>query len=515
MGLARAPQPKPPKDLPGVTEALTVTGESPTRSRQANMSRSWALPLAGIFVAGMLKGMHDGMFPADWQARAAAPSLPAGRKASQSPVEAMRIAHTSDRLARGGAGGDADDGTVSAIELRPEAPSTHWINFTAAELRSLLDYTQAGDTLRPFAVPTALRVAIATANNTGKGGLAPAARRQLLAGVLLALTSAGGECGPECRGGMRRLLTALHAGHLARVQSLKRPTLGLGPPIYLLHVSKTGGTSLCSLSHYNRCLEHPKANNCHPPGSSFGPVWYASNRKQKEASCEVYRDRVIADNVTYGHLDIVANEAYMDGGEGGEVPALCPEMLYITQLREPTSRVVSHMYQRGVKPPGFSPDQFKQISVAERIERKPDVCSNYMTRVMLGKDVYLAGPGDPPLDETHGAKAVRVLAHFDMVLLLEQKSRAGPLLKQMLGWFNASDMDKRVGRVARADRRPLTDEDTRQILDANRIDAMLYAAALTMFKLDWLAFGDPTGPPLTASSPPLTCENPRRQYPKR
>ena len=63
----------------------------------------------------------------------------------------------------------------------------------------------------------------------------------------------------------------------------------------------------------------------------------------------------------------------------------------------------------------------------------------------------------------------------------------------MLGWFNASDMDKRVGRVARANRRPLTDEDTRQILAANRVDAMLYAAASTMFKLDWLVFWDAMG----------------------
>jgi hypothetical protein len=109
-------------------------------------------------------------------------------------------------------------------------------------------------------------------------------------------------------------------------------------------------------------------------------VWYASF-KHTEATCAEYQAMVNEDG-----LDLIANEGYLDGGIDGATPTLCPQFLYITLLRHPATRVVSHMMQNGVKPPGFSRNEFAGLATTKKIKLRPDVMSNYMTRVLLGKD---------------------------------------------------------------------------------------------------------------------------------
>ena len=349
-----------------------------------------------------------------------------------------------------------------------------WLNFSRAELANFLSLNAQSTlrlhsdlaTLASAESTTQVAVALARlANDVGGGALrleSAVERRYVLVSMLLALLL---YSSPAAAQSAQSLLAAVAGTHTRHMRRLAQGPLDTRAPLYLLHVSKAGGTSLCSLSHYNRCLEHPKANNCWIPGA--GPVWFATFR-HKESTCKQYMD-VVREH----KLDIIANEGYLDGGTSGSVPALCPEMMYTTMLRKPLSRVVSHMFQAGVKPPGFSREDFKKLSVIERIKLKPEVSSNYMTRVMLGKEAYYSGLN--ALNVTHGQQAQRLLSQFDIVLLLEQKTRVPILLEQALGWWNSSDLDRKHGRRSHGgDRlRDLSPEDHNRIVEANKLDLMV------------------------------------------
>jgi hypothetical protein len=60
---------------------------------------------------------------------------------------------------------------------------------------------------------------------------------------------------------IHELTRELRMAHTRRARSLAKWSPNRAP-IYQLHVSKAGGTSICLLSRYNKCLEHPEANNC-------------------------------------------------------------------------------------------------------------------------------------------------------------------------------------------------------------------------------------------------------------
>jgi hypothetical protein len=123
---------------------------------------------------------------------------------------------------------------------------------------------------------------------------------------------------------------------------------------------------------------------------------------------------------------------------------------------------------------------------------------------------YEKGSGE--LNERDGNRAIEILAGFDTVLLLEHKEHAAVLLEQMLGWWSASDMDRKHGR-RRHDKESLDSKGVKLLADANRLDLALYHVAETLFKLDSLIFAAPH--PQTGNTPtePLTCANPARQIP--
>ena len=392
-----------------------------------------------------------------------------------------------------------------------------WLNFSRAELARFGEINgpalrRLRAALEPLATAgTAGKVAAVLARLAGEvvsGALRlenALERRYVVASMLLALML---YASPAASESARQLLAAVAATHTARARRLaEQAPAATRAPLYLLHVSKAGGTSLCSLSHYNRCQEHPKANNCWIPGA--GPVWFATFRHQ-ERTCPQYMD------VAKEHgLDIIANEGFLDGGTEGPAEGLCPQMLYITMLRKPIARVVSHMFQAGVKPAGFSREDFKQLSVEKRIEAKPEVSSNYMTRVLLGKQAYYSPLGALNAT-THGLQAQRLLSNFDVILLLEQKSRVPVLLEQALGWWNSSDLDRRHGRRSHGGDRSLSPADHKLVEDANQLDVMVYDLATTLFKIDWVMFGCASTMARAAEQGnPLTCANPTRAYPRK
>lgn len=407
-------------------------------------------------------------------------------------------------------------------KLPPPPPPAEPLNFTAGELRSVLphllgstDGTSVGHQMIAAlsgAMTTASVIAacehltkhVASADATQGAAF----RRAAVASLLLAVGPS-----PESRplrSAANTLLYQLVAARAKQTKRIARPQSASRAPLYLLHVSKAGGTSLCSLSHYNRCLEHPVANNCWIPGA--GPVWFASFR-HTEATCKDY-GAVLDEH----KLDLIANEGYLDGGVDGGTPELCSEMLYITMLRDPMSRVMSHMFQAGVKPAGFTREQYAELAVEERINAKPEIASNYMTRVMLGKEAYYSPLGELTTEDAR--KASILLGQFDVVLILEHKRWTGPVIENMLGWWNSSDLDRKHGRKSHGSRPPLTKEDEKRISDANMLDVELYKVALILFKLDLVLFACLGATPHDATADangdgPLTCANPNRAYPKK
>ena len=403
----------------------------------------------------------------------------------------------------------------------PPPPPAEPLNFTAGELRAVLPYLlpesgKAGAGQLLIAALSSARTVpsvIAATEDlikhmaSAKATRGAAFRRAVVASMLL--VSGPFADSEPLRSAARQLTYQLVAARAKQTKQIARPQSASRAPLYLLHVSKAGGTSLCSLSHYNRCLEHPAANNCWIPGA--GPVWFASF-KHTEATCKDYG--LVLDE---HKLDLIANEGYLDGGVQGGTPELCAEMLYITMLRDPMARVLSHMFQAGVKPAGFTREQYAELAVEERILAKPEIASNYMTRVMLGKEAYYSALGKLTMEDAR--KASTLLAQFDVVLILEQKRWTGPVIENMLGWWNSSDLDKKHGRKSHG-RPPLAREDEKRIADANLLDVELYKTALILFKLDLVLFAclDAEHHGSTADAKgegPLTCANPNRVYPKK
>lgn len=100
------------------------------------------------------------------------------------------------------------------------------------------------------------------------------------------------------------------------------------------------------------------------------------------------------------------------------------------------------------------------------------------------------------------------------MLLLERKRYAVTLLEQMLGWWNAADMDRKHGR-RRHGGPTLSPEERKLINEANQLDDAVYTAAETMLKLDLIVFASPHSPEGHTADNPLTCANPKRKFPKK
>ena len=271
-------------------------------------------------------------------------------------------------------------------------------------------------------------------------------------------------------------------------------------PIFQVHFSKAGGTSLCNLARDNNCTLAPEANNCWINGN--GPVWFASFY-HREITCERYMDMY-----REHHMDVMANEAYLDGGDLPDdkttnfksappgptppthSPQLCEGLFYITILREPLSRVVSHMNQHGVKPEGYKRKDYETFNVEKKLQTKPGISNNYVVRFLLGKRAYLSSLG--ALNSTHLHQAMNLLLDFHVVLTLDWKREASRLVTTMIGWQDGN-LDSHAGRLnknrAYATFPELSPEDQALIRKHNELDIALFELSKAIFRLDWMVFG--------------------------
>eukprot|EP00911_Craspedida_sp_UC1_P002425 UC1_evm1s1809 len=368
-------------------------------------------------------------------------------------------------------------------------------------------------------------LAVQINDSASREAYTPMWRRRLLALSLLRVLRAAVENDSRVQAGLERVVVALRT-RFALHWKMAADSHGGRLPLQLLHVSKAGGSSLCELARRNGCRLDHYSNNCWPRGN--GPVWFASfvhpqvncaryealfagaseaeaakadqrrRRRQRQqrqkGNGEVGGNNVVASAAeqlqTPRRIDLLANEAFLDGGDDLEAVSrlggiqLCPQQMYITMLREPLSRVVSHMQQPGIRAHEGRKSDWPGLSVSKKLAGRHEILSNYMVRMLLGREGFYApisriGPRELTL-------AVRTLASFEIVLTLEEKARFANVLHTGLGWSARLDLDTSAKRrdPKRYHLSDLDVEDQNTLRKANALDARLYAMARTIFALD-------------------------------
>lgn len=154
---------------------------------------------------------------------------------------------------------------------------------------------------------------------------------------------------------------------------------------------------------------------------------------------------------------------------------------YITCLREPVARLVSHYHHACNDPAHYLHEAIKAGALdlagyaASGISGE---LSNGMTRMLAGvEDFHHASVGPETL-----AQAKRhVEEHFDAVVLSERFDEGLLLLAEKLGWSTPYYLRRKVGRYSRAAAKP--DAATRRVIEEhNALDLELYAWARERFE---------------------------------
>lgn len=183
-------------------------------------------------------------------------------------------------------------------------------------------------------------------------------------------------------------------------------------------------------------------------GNTFASVLYSQYHYQKEV-CSVYLRESLPPKVDFGKIKLIVG--HLQFGLHKDIPRPCQ---YITMLRDPVDRVVSHYYfnlKFHNKKPQDSPfDQFVKKH------------TNVQTRWVAGED-----RADVQLAKKHIEK------HFIAVGITERFNESLYLMKQKLGWEDITYKQYNVNR-----KRPKTDAISPEMIDLikehNALDIELY-----------------------------------------
>ena len=228
---------------------------------------------------------------------------------------------------------------------------------------------------------------------------------------------------------------------------LKRP--GAGPVLAFVHIPKTAGATVTSMfvGAYTEAgvggagnfFRYPKETRATIARARWTGHWRGT--------------QVVVGHVPYG---LFASN-------------LARDTRYMTFLREPVDRVLSH-YHRHIARRSLSP-----MSLEEALKRRMPEMNNLATRCLCGDPSPL---GDLPPGAVQEAKAN--LSAFAFVGIQERFDESVVLLQRMLGLDLIPYFNRHVstGRPAVDD---LPDEKRRLIRAYNRLDVELYDFALERF----------------------------------
>ncbi|KAG2435973.1 hypothetical protein HYH02_011686 [Chlamydomonas schloesseri] len=318
--------------------------------------------------------------------------------------------------------------------------------------------------------------------------------------------------------------------------------------IEFLHISKSGGTSMCTVADANGCSAESTTNfgNCMVRRFDDRPRWVSATThnetapldgwrwyyrylvRRGERTCE-YRDEFMHRK----HFTFYSNEFAVHGGlddrsywangtstasrganssaavAGSAEPAtagaaagaaagaptyasahVCPQFLNVILLRHPLSRLVSHIkwimkvYRTEY---GKRHEEFFRGRDAAWWRRfAPAAVDNYNLRLLLGEGVYYAPIGS--LSAAHLAAARLVLLGYDVVLMLEAPDVDELWLKQALGWrVGLRSASARVAGTHRS-AAEMMPPDLDVLVKANEHDVLLYNFASAVHQIDGVMF---------------------------
>jgi len=225
----------------------------------------------------------------------------------------------------------------------------------------------------------------------------------------------------------------MYAEEISRVSALVKEGTA---PLLFLHIQKAGGSTLCKMAKAND-LRVPKESvlkvdrasitgkNCNPSNAEAAAAWYGSAHWQLAYTRQT-------------KVQFFANEKFLQSS----LP--WGRMGFITVLRHPLERLVSHFYHFGPnckpKVPATNFEDFVECSE-----------KNIMVRRLCGclGDPQLVGCGnatkgmitDLEMTSAHLECAKDRLRRFTVVLIMDALSVAGDLLRERLGW-KLADFDK-------------------------------------------------------------------------
>ena len=257
---------------------------------------------------------------------------------------------------------------------------------------------------------------------------------------------------------------------LIRVRQARGELAGPSNLLAFVHIPKTAGGTVINMlaAAYSRAALHDAGNYM------TGPDGSARKLARRAGGWQAWERR--GGRVTAGHVPYGVYREFLPRGTR-----------YITFLREPADRVVTHYYNhvrlkdpgsnpaRSVDQPGLLDTKVRTASLEEAFELGLPVLCNLATRFLSGQPSPTGELPDNALDD---AKAN--LRDFAFVGLQERFEESIVLLQRMLGLEPTSYVNRHVS-VDRPLVEDIREEERQLIREHNRLDLELYAFATELF----------------------------------
>lgn len=270
-------------------------------------------------------------------------------------------------------------------------------------------------------------------------------------------------------------------------------------PVFFLHVSSAGGSSVCKWVMDQPCAKVPfcGANcnlNCHHPWdwSRWCPTGVCQKpakacRPAHREGCEGLQRYVRRRNLTF-----IASETLISAGG-----SFCfDEFAHITVLRDPVDRLQSQLTRMyGGKPNSRLRALASQKLLFNTSERTSlmgtAALDNYLTRLLLGPSAFFLPLG--AINASHERAAMGVLSKFALAVPIENVTTSGAeWLRASFGWMGPFPRTNRHTRFSRSHRdhgrrlahsgRALGERSLRLLRALNRHDTRLVQKARERFE---------------------------------
>lgn len=204
---------------------------------------------------------------------------------------------------------------------------------------------------------------------------------------------------------------------------------------YFLHFHKSAGTTLCGIMRNSEDVlalsPHEHAHNCNSRADIRREDVYAQAQEPRSNDTLDTCTR-LALEYTEEEVTVISRETWFDYARSSStaIPdTLCPDIHYITVMREPVSRILSHL-------------KFEEVVAAEALEWIRGTAAfplenkhlgvfmldNFYIRTLLFEDAFYLPLG--AINETHLERAKLLLSQFYLVVPLTEWNTG---VQQVLG----------------------------------------------------------------------------------